>query len=529
MRYAKHSGVQRMSFRAVFILLLCASLALPGSPPVFAQNPIPSDQIRVDFQNLDFKQTWWDQYGPGLLDQWKETTDHAEKFETIFAELLVLARDAQKLAENRLQELLIASKGNETAANVEFKKELDSGKFKVVSSAVGEAQLTNVEGHVIIRMIHKDSDGAFAVFADTVPRGEHFKRWKARQLLFSGSSRANGEMGRDLTLVFSNSEGLERAEFEKKPSPFGSEFSKWLKTYWEGIYLKPTQGDKWVNGAVAGGFQLVLTLGLTYLKTLQDPGYEFELVPGAWTILFGVTLGVFKSTQKNWFQIGSLHTPTKNIFKRYTVKAFSKSAAVSLIYSVPLTAWTLGMEAFNFFEPTGWITSGRLLVNAAAHNFAKSGWYMVPTIREDSRKNTNVFNVDIPLIRDDDGGPLKVKQASIEHIMIYLLPFALSRLDIFLMNSYVVGIPAGWISLLASLYIGKYVAYRVANHYNHKNKDTIRAEWEWISLQRPARITFAWAQEALKGMDTWIRNPISISSPLMSNESMRGFPCHGFF
>lgn len=345
-----------------------------------------------------------------------------------------------------------------------------------VQSDEGRAELTNLDGTPIVRIVLKGSEQSFLCLDTDVisPTSKHLKKLIARQHLDSGKSRADGKNGRDVVLVWTQGESVVETIYLSRPWMFSP---RWWKEYVAAVVKKPSMAHLGLGTACAIA-QTGLALCVAGVKQMLNPEAPFEYQPAVLSAIFGMVLGINVKTYKAWCLIGP------------KISQVTKSALVSLLFAYSLIAWTDGATTFNPFDAAFWLIHFHVITNAMMNNWAKVEWHQINRLRERNRLNTNAFQIWIPGKGWVETG---VSWADIEHQAVYLIPFTLRLADLtrlaipFDSLKDVVpglepllgnGLPLGKALLYGSIPLAQYLVLKYAERHGLEGAEQLRGRFE---------------------------------------------------
>ncbi|MBI4061567.1 MAG: hypothetical protein HY403_09065 [Elusimicrobia bacterium] len=319
-----------------------------------------------------------------------------------------------------------------------FERELDKSKISVREPGLGKAVMTKVDQSRMIRVVHAPTELAFIfVDADAVPRdSRHLRQVIGRQFFDAGEDRADGRRGRSVVVAWRRDGQIDSLEFHGKPRLWSR---AWWRSYWDATYKTPARGDV-VFGVLMGGIQGALALGLGAVK-LAMLGTPLMLAPVFFTMGFGLAIGVFISTYKNW------------TYRGRRVSQFLKAATISLAFAYPVVIFTQGLGAVAL-TGAGLLTHAHVLSNVALNNVGKVAWQQIPAMGEKYRLLTGTLFWDI-------------KKAAAVNQGFYLINWTLRLGDL-------LDIPGGKLIFLAGLPLAMAISYWYARKHGFSEAEEMR-------------------------------------------------------
>ncbi|MDZ4676975.1 MAG: hypothetical protein SGI74_05635 [Oligoflexia bacterium] len=398
---------------------------LPNNPNVSAivfEQSIPADGLALNSEKLELvnasvineqEAKQLESQTPDAISSGLEWSDNKEE---LVKDLLDLNVEIHNLADK-----LKRRYGKERLKDLVNKNEV-----VIRRNGFGKAELNACDGVYFVRVVHDQSKTAILIIPKKTrsnpsqgvdPNSAHLRQIIARQHI-----EAN-ETGRNVVKMWLIGDRILETQYLPKDA------AQYWRDYFYAKWKKPTTAD-FTMSLFAGAFmQGSLAIVATALKANIDPAYDFSWYPVVLTSIFGIGVGTFISTYKNWTRTG---TPTMRKFK---------SSAVSLMFSYALVVGmnpqgvVAGLEGFNPFHWSGLTKNLTLLINAGVSNHTKDYWYQLQRFREELRENTKDFKPNIYIWNPSNGWHKKQfdtgwKQASLEHQIVYLVPWMLNVLQV---------------------------------------------------------------------------------------------------
>ncbi len=338
----------------------------------------------------------------------------------------------------------------------EFRRRVDRDQVSLECDGVGKAEVTSVDGRSVVRVVGKHYHTAF-IFLDqdkVSPDSSHLKQLLARQHIDAGRTHPDGRQGRDVVMVWERRSEITDIVYSPKPSPTSF---RWWKDYLTATYKRPISGD-YVLAFVCVFLQTLLALGVSYAKTALDPSTAFSFAPAVVSSVFGLAIGIFTSTYRNW------------VFRGAKWKQTIKSSTVSFAFAYCLMISFGGVESLSFATAAGLMTHLFIMANVLANNIAKVEWNQIVLTRTMHRLNASMCNFSIRVF----GKKLstQINKASIENQLMYLVPFTLRLGDLTNITMDVFGfqIPQGKILLWSSIPQAIFLTKRYLRSLEEKKK-----------------------------------------------------------
>lgn len=351
---------------------------------------------------------------------------------------------------------------------------IDKNAIQYLDKQFGTAEVNSLNGVPIIRIVHNASELSFiiAVEGQLDFNHKHFKQYMARQHISAGSSRQDGQFGRDVIILQIPS--FESSIQNEMLDPYRySQINRhrifsgqWWSEYWLAIKKIPTLSEA-TFGVFSGSFQLMTTF--TAAAILYPFGIEMNhLSATAMTaLIYGSAFGTVASMFKNWERIG----PTW----RRQLKNLSNSLIFTYILSYVISGGDM-----SSLDPTtidGLMNNARIWLTCYLSNKAKPYWYNIATLREKIGIARGNFQL----------GPIKTnwKKSNVEYQVAYIPNFfarIIERINFGLPQSN----PVGMLSILLQIPFSEWVNLKVAEYYAQKTQhpeailatDKFKKEWE---------------------------------------------------
>lgn len=407
---------------------------------------------------------------------------------------------------------------------IEYKKWLELINKKEVQfthPTLGKIKYTLIDGEPIIRLVHARTGTAF-LFLDSTKinkNSEHLQQYVARVNMFSGVNdhemQKNSQQGRDAVLIWFQPEVMApvvaetdiispfdrgpvadelinqtyRIDYHPKPTTKMGKIRKW----WQGIYKRPNR-DAVAFGVACGVLQTVMGLSVSAMKVYFDPSAPFLIEPAVLNFIFGVTIGIFSSTYRNW-----VYETSPSMFQ-----STMRGSAVSLSYSYSLTYMTQGgWSALSIMDTAGLLTNAHLISNMLMNNYSKTESTYWAKVKSLARTDNEEYNVKIPLVEK----PFKVKQRDINYqILSYLPPQALRTADLIgiSLSLPLLGwpLPLGSMLFWGSTPIVKYATLKWAEKNYPEEARALKLRESWEDFKRfPITVPVKVFKQTLKLID----------------------------
>lgn len=340
---------------------------------------------------------------------------------------------------HELMQVWAAERLKSDLSDLDFANELIVTNKIFAVNLHGKAELNIIDDQPFVRVTHNRTEISFLIIEENtiVLDSPHFRQYLARQHIDAGSSRSDGQHGRDVVIIsrsqrlkeVTNSQNpiiagknlddeaifFEQERYQKidRPSPFST---RWWESYAQATYKPPSLATA-KFGIFCGIAQGLLGLCVAGMKKLVDPALAMQLAPAYLSAVWGSVIGFYVSTYKNWINRGSIFSRTM------------KSSVNGLLFGYSLVALIhpSGIEAFSILDPAGVLLHGSIISNVVANNFAKIHWNDFVRVREligISRKKLAIKLTASHVIRTD------ISQAAAENQAIYLAPFSIRLFDL---------------------------------------------------------------------------------------------------
>lgn len=308
-----------------------------------------------------------------------------------------------------------------------FRRELDRNKLVVEFPGLGKGEVTSIDGRLIARVAHAPSELSvlFLEQGQVAADSRHLAQFVARQFFDAGKDRRDGRRGRDTVLVWTKDGVPVAEELRLKPSFWTGD---WWREYWRATYKTPGRSDV-VFGLAMAGLQGALAWGLGAAKLVMT-GAPVSAAPVVFTMGFGMLIGVYVSTYKNWTYRGP-------VWRQYL-----KSALISFAFAYPVVAFTQGLAALSPLTAGGLLLHAHIATNVALNNIGKVAWQQIPLMAERHRLITGNLVWEI-------------KNAAVANQGFYMVNWTL-RL------AHLLQVPGGLVLFLAGIPAAMALSYRYA-------------------------------------------------------------------
>lgn len=361
-----------------------APLPLQEQFATAATNAVSNESSAADIKEIDSI----------VGQQAEDTKTWADEREAILPQLLDVA--ARLEAEAKRIESLRGPQFLQTM--------IDKNQFMIEIENFGTAEYRTIDGQRVPRILHNDQV-YILVDEKLISRDSpHLRQYIARTHVESGASRVqidkNGlpklnafggfkrKSGRDLTIAFFNDDASS-PEFVDLPKPHFTNWS-WWKDYYYAKKKKPTWDD-FTLAIFSGG---VLQAGLTYAMTMTKHAYlgtAFSWTPVIFTGLFGITIGTFASTYKN-FTNNSISNFTRTLKRQFVT---SMPYAYGLVIAMAPGDMHSKLATISFLTAVGLSKNLSLQVNGLSNNTAGAYWSGISQIRDKSRESDGRIIVNL--------------------------------------------------------------------------------------------------------------------------------------
>lgn len=442
---------------------------------VFAGEPTETHTLTSQ-QNASVRDQYLLQVDWNLNDHHSKATENAVRFVTNFGTILEQA--SQMVVE---YEAFIDQKRIEFSDT--FDEMVDKGDERLKhSNDFQKAQITYINRQPIYRVVDLRT-GDSILFADPDhidSESAHFKQYVARQHRYAGTT------GRNVVLIWTKGGLGEAKEIELKPKPKVTQ-KLWWKEFWQAIYAKPEKADITlaaicaVTQATAAG-----CMSLAQYALDKSPQAHFDYRPAALSAMFGISIGIFSTTYRNFTSQGT------------RVGRVIKSSFNSVLFAYSLSIWQEGgihhlsmldlgnttQTAMQAITMAGVLANASILSNVVLNNYSKDYWNDPIRMREKMGINKGPFKVTFPSWIPGIGGKTwepGFKRQSFEFQMIYLVPFTIRLADLihFSVPVPILGnVHAGKILLWGSIPIAFRLALRQAEIWGFEGAPEYRARWE---------------------------------------------------
>lgn len=338
----------------------------------------------------------------------------------------------------------------------------------------GQAELNSIDGKPFVRIIHEKTEKSF-IFLKSHKfdlESEHFKQYVSRQHISSGSSRLDGQYGRDVILFHVDKYETMQAPRKlldpdrynelKRFKPYTKD---WWKEYWLAIKKRPSFST-FKFGLVCGIAQG--TLALTSGAILDSiVGLDFAIwKPAMVATLWGTGFGMIASTFKNWVNLGPHWRRT------------AKNMLNGVLFQYLLTFVIISdpMTTLNPLTVSGMFNHFVIFLASYISNLAKPNWYNFAIIREKTGMGRGAFKI----------GKFTTEWSknNVEHQIAYMPAFLmrlLERTNLGMPRH----IPVGTGVLVGSIFLSEYLFMKYADYIANltKSPDAIKmatfAKHQW--------------------------------------------------
>ncbi|MEW6056619.1 MAG: hypothetical protein AB1540_08385 [Bdellovibrionota bacterium] len=230
---------------------------------------------------------------------------------------------------------------------------------------------------IFYKVVHNRSEIEFLVIEEgkVDPASKALKLFIARQHIEAGAkTRTDGEVGRDVCILWTKDNQLVGIDWKPRPKKYSRE---WWKQWWTATYKKPSPGDV-AGGILFSGLQVSLSLGLSAVNVHLNEGEVMTYSPAVMAGAFGISLGIYNSTFRNWLSRGG------------ALQVWLKEMSISLMSAIPLTLW---LYTEQHPDATIWAATAAVgfwkwtstFVNATFSNYAKPWWRLIPQTNIEGR------------------------------------------------------------------------------------------------------------------------------------------------
>ncbi len=422
----------------------------------------PSEALLPQIQNFKFNNQPTTHLTPDQFPHWSTETLKVQ------SEVEMLYQAVLKKWHNLIEQ-------NKHLSQQEFSDQfIDKNAIQYLDKQFGTAEVNSVNGKPIIRIVHNATELSFiiAIEGQLDFNHKHFKQYIARQHISAGSSRQDGQFGRDVFILqvpkFETSiqnEMLDPYRYSQinRHRIFSGQ---WWSEYWLAIKKIPTLSEA-SFGVFSGSFQLMTTF--TAAALLYPFGIEMNHMSATamTALIYGSAFGTIASMFKNWERIG----PTW----RRQLKNLSNSLIFTYILSYVISGGDM-----SSLDPTtidGLMNNARIWLTCYLSNKAKPFWYNIATLREKIGIARGNFNL----------GPIKTnwKKSNVEYQVAYIPNFfsrIIERINFGLPQTN----PIGMLSILLQIPFSEWVNLKVAEYYAQKTQhpeailasEKFKREWE---------------------------------------------------
>ncbi|MEY4616823.1 MAG: hypothetical protein RJB66_1783 [Pseudomonadota bacterium] len=302
---------------------------------------------------------------------------YVEKVPSVIEEstrVIELFKGALVYAEEKYQELRQNANGRSDVADEMFLNDLKQRKIIFNDPNLGQAEFTDIDGSLVVRMIDKKGTAIIFIHSDYVQKDSvHLQRYISRQ------NSAAGKTGRNLIVVWHDDNRLQSVETHAKPS-------RWTLAHWKGYLTavyKPATFDSFCFGIMSGLAQAALTATLGALQGGLTP--HVAILAGS-VFGFGSFIGTYSSTYRNI--IFYSHSKISQIMKQSVVSY----AFAYMVFSLNNIANGEANHVMSFSEYLG------LLVNIFLSSSAKNEFSQWARVKDFGRLDLKEYAVKIPLI-----------------------------------------------------------------------------------------------------------------------------------
>lgn len=441
----------------------------PGvTRPVTDQPPPSSSASSKKLPALDLENLPLDPVKIAAATYFQENQDQ------VLSDIRKLAVSLEKHLENKRIEL-----GSAKMDDMIFKGAKDT--LMVTDSAVGWAEPTTIDNVRLTRVVHQESGIVFAIVPKELKNMDtpHWKRFLARQNTVAGKD------GRPVIVIQLDSslEDFTRNNTDNTalgaidrllyhPKPIG--FKEKLSANWNAIWAGHPDRSMVGMAALFTGGQVVISSVLGAIQMAQ-PGGSFHYEPVALSALFGMAIGSYSPTWKNFT------TMTKSPFQRML-----RTALLSYAFAYSLTIWMDGgVQNLSILDPQGLFIHAMIWTNVIVNNYTKDSWTWFTRIREDMGMNRGI--VEHRLFKR-----FKFKKTAFEYQGINLGSYTLKMLDLIhlsvplsVMNN--MNVPLGKALFISSAIWVQYLALRYAKKLNYERTPEIKAQLMYTLTGGPFR------------------------------------------
>lgn len=341
-------------------------LALFLSGPVPAQS-FPPDLLPSTHLGMPLDQDKMTQVMDAYVEKMPSVIDESTR-------IIELFKKALEYAEVKYQELRQEAGGQSTKADELFLNELKQRKIVYKDAELGQAEYTDIDGSLVVRMVDKNGTAIIFVHSDYVEKNSvHLQRYISRQ------NSVAGQNGRNLIVVWHDDHLLQSVDTHAKPSRLS--LAHW-KGYLTAVY-KPATFDSFCFGIMSGLAQAALTAALGVIQNGFDP--HVAILAGS-VFGFGSFIGTYSSTYRNI--IFYSHSKISQIMKQSVVSY----AFAYMVFSLNNIANGDVNHVMTFSEYMA------LLVNIFLSSSAKNEFSQWARIKDFGRLDLKEYSVKIPLL-----------------------------------------------------------------------------------------------------------------------------------
>lgn len=338
--------------------------------------------------------------------------DWAESHEQDVQPILELASELEKHTQD-----LEARFGN-----AKIEEMLLRGDIVIERAGLGKADMKLIDGVRVPRVVLESNSNAYLLLdsAKIETTSSHLRQYVARVHMDSGKT------GRNLSLLWFESYDLTQLReihaVESLPKPKAMSML-WWKEYFYSKYKKPTLNDVSMALAVGTGMQATLATVVSLVKS-HVFGTPMAWEPTIWTAFFGLGIGTFNSTYKNWV-VNSGNKLTR-VLKGQTV---SSMFALGLILLTSDGGFGQRLSRINIMSSEGLLLHTSVLANGLMNNSVKDFWSRITSLRDKARQN--VGTIDFKVL----GQEIKWNRSNLESQMLYLVPWTINLISLLTLSA----------------------------------------------------------------------------------------------
>ncbi len=333
-----------------------------------------------------------------------------------------------------------------------FQEALDTNAIRHEDES-GRAELNAVDRQPVRRVVHDPTDlSVLFVDADKVsPDSAHLRQFVARQHIDAGTGRVDRKAGRDVVLVWERADKPISEQFLARPAR-GS--LAWWKDYWHATWKRPSRTDVLVIGPVIGaGLQGGLAYGVEKALVLMHWSHGVDMLPILFTMGFGLVLGIFNSTYRNWTYRGNLRAQ------------IAKSAVISVLFAYPVSSASHGIGYFNPATLQGLKHNASNLLNVFFNNKGKVAWQQASRMGEAHRLYAKKL-------------PLGINRAAVAYQLMYTINWFFRLLPLIAMHLSTPVFVGAWTIFLSSIVFSRKFVKDYAQRHGFEEAAQIAQKWE---------------------------------------------------